>query len=195
MNVSEPAASGEVTRLLADWRAGNQSALDQLTPIVYKELHRLAGSYLRRERPGHTLQPTALVNEAYMRLAGQDHQNWESRTQFFGVAAQLMRMILVDHVRRRLAGKRGGGAQQAVLEEAFFVSEEREPALLALDDALTDLAAFDARKAKIIELRYFGGLTTPEVAQSVGISTATVEREARSAQLWMARHMAGETPA
>jgi len=130
-----------------------------------------------------------------MRLAGQDHQNWESRTQFFGVAAQLMRMILVDHVRRRLAGKRGGGAQQAVLEEAFFVSEEREPALLALDDALTDLAAFDARKAKIIELRYFGGLTTPEVAQSVGISTATVEREARSAQLWMARHMAGETPA
>ena len=194
MHVPEPVSSGEVTRLLADWRAGSQSALDELTPIVYNELRRLAGSYLRRERPGHTLQPTALVNEAYMRLAGQDHQNWESRTQFFGVAAQLMRMILVDHVRRKLAGKRGGGARQAVLEEAFFVSEEREPALLALDDALTELAAFDPRKARIVELRYFGGLTSEEVAQSIGISSATVVRETRSAQLWIARHMAGETP-
>ena len=194
MLVPEPVSSGEVTRLLADWRAGSQSALDELTPIVYNELRRLAGSYLRRERPGHTLQPTALVNEAYMRLAGQDHQNWESRTQFFGVAAQLMRMILVDPGRRKLAGKRGGGARQAVLEEAFFVSEEREPALLALDDALTELAAFDPRKARIVELRYFGGLTSEEVAQSIGISSATVVRETRSAQLWIARHMAGETP-
>ena len=150
---------------------------------------------MSHERPNHTLQPTALVNEAYLRLVEQNHQDWESRSHFFGVAAHLMRLILVDWARKAHAMKRGGGAQQVPLEELASEAPRTPEELIALDDALTELGAMDARKAQIIELRYFGGMTVPEAAQSLGISTATVEREARLAQLWLCRRMkAVDTP-
>jgi RNA polymerase sigma factor (TIGR02999 family) len=181
----------DVTRLLADWRAGDASALERLTPLVYDELRRLASGYLRRERSSHTLQPTALVHEAYLRLAGQN-QELRNRAHFIAVAAQLMRLILVDHARRKHSEKRGAGAAICSLDEAMIVSEGREPALLALDDALNALAEVDARKAKVIELRYFGGLTTPETAEALGLSTATVERETRVAHMWVGRYLKGD---
>jgi RNA polymerase sigma-70 factor (ECF subfamily) len=185
-----------ITRLLLEWSAGSELALEQLTPLVYTELRKLAASYLGHERPGHTLQPTALVHEAYLRLVDQDHQNWESRSHFFGVAAHLMRLILVDWARKGRAGKRGGGAQQVPLEDvAAAASAQRPEELIALDDALTQLGAVDARKAKVIELRYFGGMTVEEVARSLSISTATVERETRFAQLWLCRQMTGSAGA
>ncbi len=179
-----------ITRLLLEWRGGNELALEQLTPLVYKELRKLASNYLGRERPGHTLQPTALVHEAYLRLVEQNEQNWESRSHFFGVAAYLMRAILVDWARRSRAGKRGGGALQVPLEDLAATSQRPED-LIALDDALTALAAIDPRKVKVIEHRYFAGMTAEEVSQSLGISIATVERETRLAQLWLCRHMKG----
>lgn len=178
-----------ITRLLLEWREGSGPALEQLTPLVYRELRKLAGGYLSKERPGHTLQPTALVNEAYLRLVEQSHQNWESRSHFFGVAAHLMRLILVDWARKHRAGKRGGGAKQVLLEDAAAAVANRPDELIALDEALTALTELDPRKAKIIEQRYFGGMTIPEVAQNLGISTATVERETRLGQLWLCRHM------
>ena len=184
-----------ITRLLREWRAGNELALEQLTPLIYSELRKLAGGYLRRERPGHTLQPTALVHEAYLRLVEQHHQNWESRSHFFGVAAHLMRLILVDWARKSRAGKRGAGVRPVPLEELTEAEAQRPERLIALDDALTDLAAFDARKVQIIERRYFGGMTVQEVAQSLGISDTTVERETRNAQLWLFKHMKGGDPA
>lgn len=179
-----------ITRLLLEWRAGSDRALEELTPLVYSELRKLAGSYLGRERDGHTLQPTALVHEAYIRLVAQDHQDWESRSHFFGVAAHLMRLILVDWARKDRAGKRGGGARQVSLQEVdAAVLPRQSDELIALDEALTELATADARKARIIELRYFGGMTIDEVATSLAISTATVERETRFAQLWLCRQM------
>ena len=180
-----------ITRLLLEWRAGNDLALEQLTPIVYSELRKLAGGYLRRERPGHTLQPTALVHEAYLRLVEQNHQNWESRSHFFGVAAHLMRLILVDWARKGRAGKRGAGVRPIPLEDLTEAEAQRPERLIALDDALTELAAFYPRKALIVERRYFGGMTKEEVAQSLGISTATVDRDTRLAQLWLLQQMKG----
>ena len=181
-----------ITRLLLEWGAGNDLALAQLTPLVYRELHKLAGSYLGRELPGHTLQPTALVHEAYLRLVEQDHQNWESRSHFYGVAAHLMRLILVDWARKARAGKRGSAAHRVPLEEvADPAAAQRPEELIALDEALTGLGAMDPRKANIIELRYFGGMTVEEVARSLSISTATVERETRIAQTWLSSELKG----
>lgn len=183
-----------VTRLLVDWTHGDKSALDHLTPLVYSELRRLAASHLRRERQGHTIQPTALVHEAYLRLVDQKHQDWTSRSHFFGVAAQLMRLILVDHARKRMAKKRSAGAA-VTFDEGIAYTGQRAGELVALDDALTALARFDERKAKIIELRFFAGLTIDETAAALELSTATVERETRMAQLWIAREMKGGAPA
>jgi len=179
----------EVTRLLQDWRNGDKAALTQLTPIVYSELRRLADSYLRRDRGGHTLQPTALVHEAYLKLVDHAKPDWRSRTHFFAFAAKVMRNLLVDHARAHRAAKRGGGAQKAPLLEALSFSEERSAELVALDDSLNELAKFDERKARIIELRYFGGLTEEETGQMLGISAVTVRRDTRAAELWLYREM------
>jgi RNA polymerase sigma-70 factor (ECF subfamily) len=179
-----------ITHLLLEWREGSEGALEKLTPLVYDELRRLASSYLSRERSGHTLQPTALVHEAYLRLV-QQKQDWESRNQFFGVAAHLMRLILVDWARKAHAGKRGGGANQVTMEDIAGETSRSPDDLIALDEALTELDAMDARKSRIIELRYFGGMTVGEVAQNLGLSSATVERETRLAQLWLCRRMKG----
>jgi len=160
-----------------------------LMPVVYRELRKLAGSYLRGERPDHTLQPTALIHEAYLRLVDQSFPQWRNRTHFYGVAAQLMRQILVEHARGQAAAKRGGGAQKLSLEDATIFSRERAADLVALDDALTALAAFDARKCRVIELRFFGGLSVEETAEALGISVATVGRELRLAQAWLHRQM------
>ncbi len=180
-------SSQVVTRLLLDWSAGSKEALDELTPLVYGELRRLAGSYLGRERPGHTLQPTALIHEAYVRMAGQGMPNWENRAHFFGIAAQLMRQILVDHARARQTAKRKGIRVQ--LDAALTVSREPDRDIVALDDALKDLAAFDPRKCRVIELRFFGGLTAEETARVLGVSPVTVTRELRTAEAWLHRHM------
>jgi RNA polymerase sigma factor (TIGR02999 family) len=185
-----------ITRLLLEWGDGNELALEQLTPLVYHELRKLARGYLNRERSGHTLQPTALVHEAYLRLVEQKHQNWESRSHFFGVAAHLMRLILVDWARKARAGKRGAAARRVPLKDvAEAATGHRSEELIALDDALTALTVRDPRKAKIIELRYFGGMTVEEVARCLSISTATVERETRFAQLWLCRELKGNASA
>ncbi|MCC6587133.1 MAG: sigma-70 family RNA polymerase sigma factor [Bryobacterales bacterium] len=182
----------DLTRLLVEWKQGNKAALDTLTPVVYQELRRLAGSYLRRERPDHTLQPTALINEAYMRLVDQNTPQFQSRAHFFGVASQLMRQILVDHARAHRAAKRGGDGKKVSLEDATVFSEERSEDLLALDEALNKLTGFDERKAKVVELRFFGGLSIEEIGQALDISVATVGRELRMAQAWLFRAMNGE---
>jgi RNA polymerase sigma factor (TIGR02999 family) len=156
---------------------------------VYDELRKLAGSYLRGEKPGHTLQPTALAHEAYLRMVDQNQQNWQNRSHFFGVAAHLMRLILVDHARKNRAGKRGGGANKVEVKEVMIASPERPDDVVALDEALTKLAGIDERKAKIIEMRYFGGMTVEETAHALGISTATVARDTQMAQLWLCREI------
>jgi len=180
----------DVTQLLRKWNEGDRAALDQLMPVVYQELRKLASGYLREERPDHTLQPTALINEAYLRLVKQDFPEWQSRKHFYGVAAHLMRQILVEHARGRAAAKRGAGAQKLSLDEAPIFSQERAADLVALDDALTALADLDERKARVVELRYFGGLSVEEVAGALDISVATVGREMRMAQAWLRREMA-----
>jgi RNA polymerase sigma-70 factor, ECF subfamily len=183
----------EVTGLLAEWAKGNHRALEDLTPLVYRELRRLAASYLRRERQGHTLQPTALVHEAYMRLVDQSCPTWQSRSHFYGVAARLMRQILVDHARRKQAGKRAG--QQVSLEEAISFAEERGQQLVALDAALTALQEIDPRKSKAVELRYFGGLSMDETAQALEVSAVTVRRDLRMAEAWLYNEMqSGNVP-
>lgn len=182
-------SSHEVTRMLQNWRAGDAAALDELLPLVYDELRRLADGYLRRERDGHTLQATALVHEAYLKLIDQQHLNWQNRAHFFGVAAQVMRHILVDHARAHRADKRGGGEAPLALDEAIAVSHERAADLIALDDALTGLAGIDPRKARIVELRCFGGLTEEETGEALGISVATVRRELRLAEAWLYREI------
>jgi RNA polymerase sigma factor (TIGR02999 family) len=180
----------DVTRLLDDWSQGNRSALDDLMPLVHAELHRLARGYLARERPGHTLQPTALINEAYLKLVGERHMQWQSRAHFVGVAAQLMRFILVDHVRKKHYQKRGGGAVRVTFDENLNVSaEERSEELLALDDALRRLTAQDPRKGQIAELRYFGGLSVEETAEALSISVATVMRDWRLTKAWLQREL------
>lgn len=185
-------AKEQVTRLLAEWGNGRKEALDELTPLVYRELHQLAQGYLRRERNAATLQPTALVNEAYLRMVGQDLPNWQSRSHFLGVAAQLMRQILVDHARRHLSQKRGSGQVNVSLEEALSFAPERSGGIVALDDALHALASVDERKSRIIEMRFFGGMSVEETAEVLGISIATVGREQRFAQAWLHKHLNGE---
>ena len=179
----------EVTRLLAEWNNGSKVAMDLLVPLVYGEMRRLAESYLRDERSAATLQPTALVHEAYLRLVAQDLPDWQSRSHFFGVAAHLMRQVLVDHARKTKSQKRGGGAAKAPFEEAFSFAPERSSDVIALDDALNALAAIDPRKCKIIELRFFGGFSIEETAQALDISVATVGREQRMAEAWLHREL------
>jgi len=181
-----------VTQLLVTWNRGNQAALDELFPIVYGELRRLARSYLRQEHPGHTLQPTELVHEAYLRLIDQRSVSWQNRAQFFGLAAQMMRRILVNHALRRHAAKRGGHAHRVALDEAIDVLEARQVDVVALDAALKALDALDARQSRIVELRFFGGLTVDETAEVVGISPASVKREWAAAKLWLLREIDGK---
>jgi len=177
----------EVTLLLAKWAKGNQQALDDLTPLVYRELRQLAASYLRKERQGHTLQPTALVHEAYVRLVDQSNPVWQSRSHFFGVAARLMRQILVDHARRKQAGKRAG--LNVPLDEAVSFQQEQSLDLIALDSVLTALEKLDPRKCKAVELRYFGGLSMDEIAQTLDVSAITVRRDLRMAEAWLHQEM------
>src|SRR5262245_22016089 len=185
----EKPSSHDVTRLLREWRSGDQQALEQLTALVYDELRRLAAHYIRRERPDHTLQATALINEAYLRLIGQQQNDWQNRAHFIGVAAHLMRNILVDHTRARAAAKRGRGAKELPLDEAIGVPGKTAPDIIALDDALKDLAKRDERKSRIIELRYFGGLSMEETAEVIGLSVATARREMRMAEAWLGRQI------
>jgi RNA polymerase sigma factor (TIGR02999 family) len=184
-------APHQVTLLLREWKAGDNSALDKLTPLIYNELHRLANSYLRRERPDHTLQPTALVNEAYLRLVDQRTPDWQNRAHFFGVAAQLMRQVLVDYARSHRSEKRGAGARMLPLDEALTFTAEKADELLLLDEALGKLATVDPRKSRAVELRFFGGLTIEEIANVMEISVATVGRELRMAEAWLYRETAG----
>jgi RNA polymerase sigma factor (TIGR02999 family) len=181
----------EVSDLLRAWGDGDLQARDDVLPLVYRELRRQAAGYLRRERPDHTLQPTALVHEAYLRLTGQDRVAWRNRAQFFGVAAQMMRRILIDHARRRRAAKRPAGALRVVLDDRFGTTQPKGCDLLALDDALTELVSFDPRLGNIVELRYFGGLSEDEVAEVLSISRRTVTREWQTARAWLYRHMTG----
>ena len=178
-------SSHEVTQLLIDWSNGNQAALDRLMPLVDRELHRLAHHYMRRESPGRTLQTTALVNEAYLRLVEQKQVHWKNRAHFFALSAQLMRRILVDRARSRRYAKRGGGAQRISFDETMVFSPERGADLIALDEALEKLAAIDARKSKVVELRFFGGLSVDETAEALGISAVTVMREWSMAKAWL----------
>lgn len=178
----------ELTQLLIDWSQGDQAALDKLVPFVYDELRRLARHYMRRERPGHTLQTSALVNEAYLRLVDQT-VSWQNRAHFLGIAARLMRQILVDHARAHNYNKRGGGAEKVSLDQAADLAQLRASDLVALDDALNGLAAMDPQQSRIVELRFFGGLTIEETAEVVGLSHATVEREWSAARAWLRREM------
>lgn len=180
----------DITLLLRHWSQGDQEALERLIPLVMHELRKLAGGYLRNERSNHTLQPTALINEAYLRLVAQEFPEWQSRSHFFGIAAQLMRQILVDHARAHISAKRGNAAPKLSLEDNLEVSQEQAGELIALHDVLLSLEQLDKRKARIIELRYFGGLTGEEIAQVLGISTATVTREMRLAHAWLLRELA-----
>jgi RNA polymerase sigma factor (TIGR02999 family) len=184
----------DVTKLLADWSRGNQAALDDLTPLVYKELHQRARNYLRHERPDHTLQPTALIHEAYLRLVSDSPPDWNSRAHFFAVASRVMRQILVDHARRHRAGKRGAGASEVTLDDALVPAYTDSADLMALDEALGKLAAFDERKCRIVEMRYFGGCTVEETAEALGIAGITVMREMRLAEAWLRRAMRGTNP-
>jgi len=177
----------QVTRLLKDWSNGDQAALEQLTPLVYSELRRLAGRYLRKERPDHTLQSTALVHEAFIRMIDQRNVRWQNRAHFFGVAAQMIRRILVDHARSRYASKRGSGAPRLSLDEAIALPDRKDLDLVALDDALNSLAKFDPQQARIVELRFFTGLTVEETAEVLGISPATVKRDWVTAKAWLYR--------
>ncbi len=175
-----------VTQLLKDWNEGDQSALDRLMPLVYAELRRLANNYLRRERANHTLQPTALVNEAYMRLVDQRNARWQNRAQFFGVAAQLMRRILVDHARLHQALKRGGSEQERLsLTNVERVADKPDIDLLALHEALNELSEVDPQQSRIVELKFFGGLSIEETAEVLGVGHATVERDWKMARAWL----------
>jgi RNA polymerase sigma factor (TIGR02999 family) len=181
-----------VTNLLVEWKQGNKAAMDLLTPLVYNELRRLAERYLRNERSAATLQPTALVHEAYLRLVAQSMPDWESRAHFFGVAAHLMRQILVDHARKHRSAKRGGGAEKMNIDEIVGLGVDKPNDIIALDDALKALAEIDERKAKVIELRFFGGLSVEETGVALGVSPATIGREQRLAEAWLHRELSNE---
>jgi RNA polymerase sigma factor (TIGR02999 family) len=182
----------QVTELLVDWGNGDRAALDRLIPLVYDELRRLARYHMRRERAGATLQTTALVNEAYLRLIDQKNVRWQNRAHFFAIAAQMMRRILVDRARKRYNQKRGGDLRKVSLDQAAVVSAEREGELIALDEALTGLEAIDQRKSRVVELRFFGGLNIEETAEVMAISPATVQREWSMAKAWLYREISGE---
>lgn len=183
----------DVSDLLIDWGQGDQEALQTLMPLVYDELHRLAHRYLRHERPSHTLQTTALVHEAYLKLADQTKTSWQNRAQFFAVAAQVMRHILVDYARSRRASKRGGDYCRLSLDESVISSEEKDPDLLTLNEALNSLAAIDPQQSRVVELRAFGGLTVEETAEALGISPRTVKREWSMAKAWLHKQMRSVT--
>ena len=183
------ASAHQITELLVSWRNGDKAALDQLMPLVYDELHSLAHRYMKRERPGQTLQTTALVNEAYLRLVDSKQVEWRNRAHFFAIAAQIMRHLLVDRARSRHSAKRGGGGRQVTLDETAVISSERDMELLGLDEALNKLAAFDERKSRLVELRYFGGLSVEEAAEVLGLSGITVKREWLKTKAWLYREL------
>lgn len=182
-----------VTRLLSDWRNGDRAALDELLSLVYQELHQRAMIFMSRERPGHTLQPTALINEVYLRLADEGQVVWEDRNDFFAVCANLMRQVLVDMARARMAAKRGGGLL-APLEEAMLVSQNPDAELIALDEALDALSALNARQGRVVALRYFGGLTVEETAKALKVSPETVKRDWKLAKVWLFRELNRKQP-
>jgi RNA polymerase sigma-70 factor, ECF subfamily len=184
----------EITQLLADWRGGNEDALEKLIPLVHPELHRLAHHYMSRERSGHTLQTTALLNEAYLRVVDDPTRDWQNRTHFIAATAQLMRRIMVDHARERCSLKRGHAPLRVTLDDVALVTEKRSEELLALDEALERLAVQDPRKSRIVELRYFGGLTEEEIASFLKQSDRTVRREWRMARTWLYRALSGKEP-
>jgi RNA polymerase sigma factor (TIGR02999 family) len=184
--------SHEITQLLLAWSEGDSEALDRLAPLVYAELHRLAKSYMRKERARHTMQTTALIHEAYLRLIDAGQVEWRNRAHFFGVASRAMRQILVAMARERGCQKRGGGARQVSLDEAMMIDEGRDEDLVALDEALGALAKIDARKAQVVEMRFFGGLTEEEISAALGVSTETVRRDWRLARSWLRRKLSGE---
>lgn len=185
-------AEQQITQLLGAWRGGDSAALDKLIPLVQPVLQQLAHRYMSKERPGHTLQTTVLVNDAYLQLADQKHPDWQNRAHFFAVAAQLMRRIMVDHARQRQALKRGGGAMKVTLDESAHAAQSRAVELLALDEALEKLAAFDKRKADVVEMRYFGGLTMEEIADVLKVHVNTVTREWSAARAWLFATLSGE---
>jgi RNA polymerase sigma factor (TIGR02999 family) len=182
----------EVTQLLLDWSRGDQAALDKLMPLVYGELRRMANRYMRREHVGHTLQTTALINEAYLRLIEQQRVQWHNRAHFFAISAKLMRRILVDHARSHTRAKRGGGVLKVSLNEAVVPSKERAAELVALDDALMRLATIDPRKSQVVELRFFGGLSVEETAEVLKVTPMTVTRDWKTAKAWLHREMSNE---
>jgi RNA polymerase sigma factor (TIGR02999 family) len=179
----------DITRLLKEWSGGDRAAINRLVPHIYNTLRRLASCQLRREGGSHTLQSTALVHEAYLKLIDQQYMQWQNREQFFAVASQIMRRILVGYARKRLASKRGGGKTMLAFDDSFALPNRKEMDLLALDDAMEVLTSMDPRQGRIIELRFFGGLTIPEVASVLGISTATVSRDWTLARMWLHREM------
>ena len=183
-------ASGGVTRLLLSWGDGDESAIREIMPLVYRELRRIALNHMRRERSDHTLQPTALVHEAYLRLVDQTSVNWKNSAQFFALASTMMRRILVNHAKNRQTAKRGGSVIKVPLDLAGDAAEKRDVTLIVLDEALDDLATRDARKARIVELKFFGGLTTKEIAEVLRVSVATVENDWRMARAWLYREVA-----
>ncbi len=186
---THPPLGGEITHLLRQWNQGEDSAAEAIAPYIYNELHWLAGHYLRKERGNHTLQPTALVNEAWMRLADIHAPEFQNRKHFYAIAARLMRQILVDHARQKLAGKRGAGAKEVPLNERMMCSEDSAHEYLMLNDALDKLAQADGRKAQVIELRFFSGMTVEEIADYMHISASTVMREQRFAEAWLSRYL------
>jgi RNA polymerase sigma-70 factor, ECF subfamily len=181
----------EITELLEQWSDGNQTALDKLYPLVYEELRRLARSYMKREPKRHTLQTTALINEAYVRIVDQKSVHWQNRSHFFAISAQIMRRILVDHARRYLHAKRGGGARRVSLDEAMIVAAERSEEVLMLDEALSNLARMDPRRCQVVELRYFAGLNNQEIASVLHISENTVMRDWNLARAWLYQQLGG----
>jgi len=187
-------SSHEITQLLVDWRKGDLAALERLVPLVHQELRRVARRHMAHERAGHTLQATALVNEAYVRLIDIRHVNWQDRAHFFAMSSRLMRRILVDFARAKGYQKRGGDAQKVSLDEALLVSREPARELIALDAALTALAAFDARKAQVVEMRFFGGLSVEETAEALKVSVDTVMRDWKLAKAWLLRELSGSNP-
>jgi RNA polymerase sigma-70 factor (ECF subfamily) len=182
-------APQHITQLLNEWGNGDQAALDHLMPLVYAELRRMARRHMNQQRPGHTLQTTALIHEAYMRLAGDSGKQWENRAHFFGVAAKAMRCVLVDHARSRRSAKRGGAVRPVTLHEGVYTSGERMAGLIALDDALTDLATLHPRQCQVIELRFLAGLSVEETAAILKVSPDTVMREWRAAKAWLEREL------
>jgi RNA polymerase sigma factor (TIGR02999 family) len=196
MKNDPPRQEHEITQLLAAWREGNQSALDELYPLVYDELHRLARRYMSRERKGHTLQTTALINEAYVRLVDQKNVHWANRSHFFAISAQIMRRILIDHARRHAYAKRGGGARQVSLDETatMVMAQGDFSEFLRLDEALKSLAQLDPRRSQVVELRYFGGLNNEEIAGVLNISENTVIRDWNMARAWLYRQLSEGAP-